>query len=189
MNLLMLTKFFPFGTGEAFIENEIKIISEFYEKITIIACEVTESDSKTVRNVPENVTVYRIPAASKKKDIIKGIFRSGNFGTDYKKEKKECRTLTQRMFLKYFEQKCQRIYKSITDAGYINDVIKKPFMIYSYWFFMTARVGALIADEYKPVKMFTRAHRYDLYKEQNKTNYLPYRKLFFADVRRCFAVL
>ena len=27
----MLTKYYPYGTGEAFIENEIKILSERYE--------------------------------------------------------------------------------------------------------------------------------------------------------------
>ncbi len=179
MNLLMLTKFFPYGTGEAFIENEIKVISEYYDNITIIACEVPEKDSNVIRKVPENVTVHKVAANSKKKDIIKGMMKKLSYDGNFKKEKKECKGLTRKAFLTYFEEKSQRIFNEIKEKHYADDVTKEPYMLYSYWFFMTARVGTLIAEKIaKPVKMFTRAHRYDLYADQNKAGYLPYRKLF-----------
>lgn len=185
MNLLMLTKFYPFGTGEAFIENEIKVMAEYYKKIIIIACEVP-SDENNVRNMPENVTAYRISAESKKKDAVNGCFHIVNRDSDFKSEKKECKSIYQKLFLSYFEEKSQRVYREIVSKGYLNEIEKETFVLYSYWFFMTARVGVLIAEKENIVYMYTRAHGYDLYEERNKLGYLPYRKLFLKKYNNVF---
>lgn len=185
MNLLMLTKFYPFGTGEAFIENEIKVLSEYYEEIVIIACE-TPVNVESVRNLPPNVKAYKILESSKKKDLLNGIVKFNKRDKQVREEKKECDNILQKLFLAYFEEKCQRIYKTIISQEYLNEITKKSYVIYSYWFFMTARVGILISDKFKPYKMFTRAHRYDLYEEKNKLGYLPYRKMFLKEYDNVF---
>ena len=71
----MLTKFYPFGTGEAFIENEIKVMAEYYDQIVIIACEVP-SDCATAREIPSNAKAYRIPASNKWKNTVVGCLKS-----------------------------------------------------------------------------------------------------------------
>lgn len=177
MNLLLLTKFYPFGTGEAFIENEIKVAAEYYDQIMVIACEVPEGEN-IIRRLPINVKAYKVTSQSKKTDVMRGILKITPKTLSYKKEKELCNTLLKKCFLDYFEEKCQRIYKSIMELGCMDQVTQEPYVLYSYWFFMTARVGTLIAENYKPVKMITRAHRYDLYENENKIGYLPYRKLF-----------
>lgn len=177
MNLLMLTKFYPYGTGEAFIENEIKVLAEYYDNITIIACEVTAED-KDIRALPRNVKAYKVPAGSKKKDAIKGVTYLFSGDRYLRAEKKECNGVLSEAFLGYFESKSQRVYRYILKNHYLEDIIKESFVIYSYWFFMTARVGTLIAKLNKPAFMITRAHGYDLYEERNIIHYLPYRKLF-----------
>ena len=73
MDLLFLTKVFPYGTDEAFIENEINIISECYDHVVLIACEVPE-DVKSVRKVPWNVEVHKITSINKKNELIHGLF-------------------------------------------------------------------------------------------------------------------
>lgn len=177
MDLLLLTKVFPYGTDEAFIENEINTISEFYDHVVLIACEVPEKENN-MRKLPNNVKAYKITSQSKKKDVIRGMLHLTKETLQFREEKEECDTLLKKCFLDYFEEKCQRIYKSITKLECLSEVSQRPYILYSYWFFMTARVGTLIAENYKPVKMITRAHRYDLYEDENKTGYLPYRKLF-----------
>ena len=176
MNLLMLTRYYPFGTGEAFVENEIKVMSEIYNQIVIIACEVSKDDVD-VRSVPDNVKVYKVPATSKKINAIKGLLSKNN-GFEYKDERESCKRLIEKAFLAYFEEKSQRAFKYIIRNNYLKDLQNEPFVLYSYWLFMTARVGTLISDYLKPVMMFSRAHRYDLYEDKNRTNYLPYRNLF-----------
>ena len=181
MNLLMLTKFYPYGTGEAFIENEIKVLAEYYEKIIIIACEVSKKD-KEIRSLPDNVKAFKIESKPKKVQLLNDVILSGKYllkpSIELKDEKNECSTMLQKAFLGYFEGKSQRVFRKIIKNKYLEELGKKPFVLYSYWFFMTARVGTLITEKYKPEYMFSRAHRYDLYSEKNKTNYLPYRNLF-----------
>lgn len=185
MNLLLLTKFFPYGSGEAFIENEISVLAEYYEKIIIIACEPTE-DMSDVRKVPDNVSVYKVPASSKKKDILKGCFQFVNADSDLKEEKTYCKGLKRRVFLGYFETKSRRVYEYIIEHNFLEDLEEKKYVLYSYWLFMTARVSTFISREIKPALMISRAHGYDLYEEINKINYLPYRRLFLKSFDNIF---
>ena len=173
----MLTKFFPYGNGEAFIENEMKVLSEYYDQIVIFACEVPKNEI-IKRDIPDNVEAYRISSISKKIDIINGLFHSKNFDKNYRMEKKYCNTFLKKCILDYFEEKSHRIYNEILKSRILDKFTSEPFLIYSYWFFMTARVGVLISENYKPAIMFSRAHGYDLYEERNKVKYLPYRRLF-----------
>lgn len=185
MNLLMLTKFYPYGTGEAFIENEIEVLSEYYENVTIIACEVAENDI-LVRPLPTNVTAFKVPGSSKKKDVIYGVPYFFTKDPVVAAERQSAHGILSKAFLCYFESKSQRIYHYIMEKQYIDNFCKKPFVLYSYWFFMTARVGTLIKNQYKPVYMFTRAHRYDLYEQNNRINFLPYRRLFLKSYDSVF---
>lgn len=177
MDLLLLTKFYPYGTGEAFLENEIDILSKKFNRILVIACEVPENVT-SCRNVPKNVLVKKISASSKKVDAIKGITKYF-FASDtlLKSEYKKLNKLSQRLFLSYFEEKSQRVFRKIVKNKYI-DLISDNYIIYSYWLFMTARVGTLINEVKKSKKMFSRTHRYDLYANQNSLGYLPYREYF-----------
>lgn len=177
MNLLMLTKQYPYGTGEAFVENEIGVISGYYDNILIIACEVPRV-KKGVRPLPHNVTACAIPAESKGKNALLGAVRLFSNEQNFSAEKKHCKTMPQRLFLGYFEEKAQAIYKKINERCLLKEITNQPYALYSYWLFTTARVGTLIAEKKKPRYMFTRAHRYDLYEDRNPTNYLPYRRFF-----------
>lgn len=185
MNMLMLTKFYPFGTGEAFIENEIKVMAEYYERVVIIACEVPSSITES-RKLPSNVIAYKIQAEKKEKNIVLGIINSHFRGEPFKSEIQKCNSLIKKGFLAYFEEKSQKIFKQIMDDGCLELVTQEPYVLYSYWLFTTARVGTLIAEKIKPVRMITRAHRYDLYEEKNKANYLPYREFFLESYNDIF---
>ena len=185
MNLLMLTKFYPFGKGETFIENEIGIIAEYFESITIIACDTDKKDCIT-RTLPENVTAFKVPAKSKYRDLISGLNCLFTKDKIVCTERIECRNLARKIFLGYFEAKSTRIYNSIMTNGYAEKIIDEPFAIYSYWLFVTARVGILISKKRQPVYKITRAHGYDLYEERNELKYLPYRKLFLKEYDEIF---
>ena len=78
------------------------------------------------------------------------------------------------------------MFRYIAENKYLDEFCKEPFVLYSYWFFMTARVGTMIMEKYKPVYSYTRAHRYDLYEEENCIKYLPYRQLFLKKYNNIF---
>lgn len=187
MNLVMLTKFYPYGTGEAFIENEINVLSQYYNRILVIACEAPETH--IIRAVPQNVTVRKVTGVDRKEkivDVVKGQLNHIKPSEEFSAELKNCRTLKQKIFLGYFEGKCQRIYEAIKVNDLLRDFVESPFIIYSYWLFMTARVATYIKNDYDVKYTFSRAHRYDLYTEKNSINYLPYRQLFLYTFDRIF---
>lgn len=177
----MLTKYFPYGTGEAFIENEISEFAKQYDKIYIIACEV-QKDETYVRTVPENVMYFRVPAKCKSiqkvRDMICGISNIFSLDSEFKNELGACNAIKQKLFLAYFEAKSKRIYRSIMKLGIIDEIEHGSYVLYSYWLFTTARVGILISKQKKPRYMISRAHGYDLYEYRNSIKYLPFRKLF-----------
>ncbi len=187
MNLIMLTKFYPFGTGEAFIENEMAVLSQYYKKILVIACEAPNTSN--VRKVPANVTVCKVSEVKfigRINDIIRGQLYHIKSGSEFISERKNCKTLMQKVFLGYFEGKCQRIYKKIMDDELLKSFIDEPFVLYSYWLFTTARIAIYIQRDYDVIYTFSRAHRYDLYMEKNETNYLPYREMFLNSFNKIF---
>lgn len=189
MNLVMITKFYPYGTGEAFIENEIKVLANYYEKILIIACEVPQN-IMDIREIPANVSIVRINAPNRKKgfivDVIKGLKYLVFRNSKVKEEIPECKNILQLIFLCYFEAKSQRIFRKIMSNSTVKEIESEPYVLYSYWFFITARIGTLIKKFSKPIFMFTRAHRYDLYAEKNVTGYLPFRKMFLDEYNMIF---
>lgn len=186
MNLLLLTKFYPYGTGEAFLENEIEILSEYYDKILIIACEISEEIAKTKRYLPKNVESSYVPTVNKYKLLALGLKRFFSKEKEIEEERKETNNLMQKIFLCYFEEKSQKIFEYIIKNKLINHIISNKYIIYSYWLFTTARVGILIKHLHKPIYCFSRAHRYDLYEEENRIKYLPYRKLFLKEYDNIF---
>lgn len=186
MNLLLLTKFYPYGTGEAFLENEIEILSEYYDKILIIACEVSEEVAKNKRPLPRDVEAHYVPAIQKYKNLLFGLKNVFSKENDFKEEHEEAHGLMQKVFLCYFEEKSQRIFDYIIRNNITKNIINNDYIIYSYWLFTTARVGILIKRIRKPIFCFSRAHRYDLYEEENFIKYLPYRKLFLREYNNIF---
>lgn len=57
--LVLLTKVFPFDKGEEFIEGEIKMLSEAFEKVIVIATSVAD-DAIQTRSIPSNFEVHKI---------------------------------------------------------------------------------------------------------------------------------
>ena len=53
--LIMLTNTYPFNGGEYFIENEIDIVSRYFDKIMIFALDADKSAPLT-RSIPVNVS-------------------------------------------------------------------------------------------------------------------------------------
>jgi len=66
-NLVLITSHFPFGTGESFIEQEIKHLSRNFEKIIIIAQDAT---GEKTRETPDNVIIYRYNTSTSFKGFL-----------------------------------------------------------------------------------------------------------------------
>lgn len=191
--LVLLTKRYPYDSGEEFIENEIPVLSRAFNKIILIAVSVSDRPVQT-RKVPENVEPHFIPASR----INTGIPLTAVRMLFSPKLKAECgehewaavsHTPKKRLFLAYFAAKasrvteeCSRILRSVAWDSF------DRVTFYSYWFYDTA-LAAIRLKEQCPAarkKAVSRAHRYDLYDEQNPSGYLPLRELLLSGIDRVY---
>ena len=74
-NLILLTASFPFGRQETFLENEIPILAEEFDKITILY----SYNDGLKRSVPANVDCIHSPLDLNKKENLKSYFHIFSF--------------------------------------------------------------------------------------------------------------
>lgn len=184
--LVLLTNYFPFYKGEEYLENELPIISREFKKIIIISCMIDDTYKQT-RRVPENVEIIRGGVSHSKIGKTNMIIKSlGN-------KPKEVRKLSyaQKFYSKYFEQRSMMIYENVKKDLILRGIVSyRKVTIYSYWTYITARIGIEINSELlnKSAKIISRAHGYDLYENVSRLNFLPEREYIFENIENIFPV-
>ena len=180
--LVLLTKTYPYDKGEEFIENEVPVLAKSFDKIILIATSVGESPVQT-RKVPENVSVFPIPASLIRHGVpfaAARLFPFRNFKgcCDAGERKQIDHSLKRHLFLTYFMAKSDLVYREslkILEGCELEQYRGVTF--YSYWFYDTAlaaiRLKAWCRNNIKSAA--SRAHGYDLYPHRNSMNYLPLR--------------
>lgn len=201
--LIHLTNKYPFGTGENFSENEIKHFSQVFDKIFLIPLALDEHLIQTApREVPSNVEIYtgvspllawrrgtasiaKIPKLS----IAKGLLNSlKQFDLLFRRP--------QHFALEtWFNLQKSIAYSSVKQwlgrASSLRGGEGSEVTIYSTWLHLTAAVAVEIKRDFfnGDVKyLVSRAHRYDLYAENNKWKYLPGRKELLRNFDMVFPV-
>lgn len=183
--LIMITSGFPFGSAETYIESEIDFLKDRFDKIIILPVELDPGAAPT-RTVPQGVEYYNVSVRKQKiarmGDTIGGLKNLVSPTDYYKWDRVEIGSdLRKRMFFEYFCNRairsygeCLRTLKKIDMSDY------DSITVYSYWFFVTALVGVMLKEYFgtlcDDVKLFSRAHRYDVYENMNALNYLPLRR-------------
>lgn len=181
--IYIFTEFYPFGKGEAFLENEIPILSKYFNKIVIIS----RLGIGKMRLTPDNVEVISLNNLSTKRYKIEAILRS----VFSKKIFNEIINLKKRNILNYTTLKALVRFLYVGNHFFV--IIRKKFnfsesIIYSYWFFTHAFTAIELKKIYKNVKVISRCHRYDLYEYRQKYSYLPMRKYLIDNVEKIYCI-
>lgn len=194
--LIIFTRKYPYSYGEPFLESEIKKHIPFYNKIIVLSQDVDINDLPT-REVPEEISYHNTARNNLKmsrvidkiKCIRSGLKPNEAIIGDYSYMRK---SLINKLFLWSFEERCQRLIAEAVcilekyDLASYDEII-----LYSYWFFANARsaigVKEYLESKYNTcIKIVSRAHRYDVYEDANKVNYLPMRKFLFSKIDKLF---
>ena len=194
--LILLTSSFPFKGEETFLENEISFLEKSFDKIIILALELSKGDDIT-RVYPSNADVYNTSSGKKKilriKDTAKGalnIFKNRRINPQDAEAIGS--SLSRKAFFSYFEERSIRQFNECIGILDRFDFSKfDSITIYSYWFFSICLTGVYIKDYIKSVnhnvKLISRAHRYDLYAYINRLDYLPFRNTLAKECDAVFA--
>ncbi len=194
--LLLLTSAFPFANGEPFLENEIFFHEDHFDKIIILAMELSP-DSQMTRPIPANAEAYNVARKSKSVsraiDVCEGGLRLLHPSPLTPADRAQIgASPLKRLFSEYFERRSRRQFEEClpilqkTDFTVFDEVV-----VYSYWFFANCKTGIYLTEWLReqgiPASLYSRAHGYDLYEYVNALQYLPYRHEMAAACETVFA--
>ena len=190
--LIVFTRKYPYSYGEPSFQDEVPYQLACFEKVIVLSQDVSNGEKMT-RIPPKEVEVYNTATTSRRigrlKDKAKCLRWAFNKNEAMESDRQRIRRKpVRRVFLWTFEERCQRlISEAITVLRNYDFSVYDEVVLYSYWFFANVRV-AIGVSEYltslgiKNVRVVSRAHRYDLYEERNKLNYLPMREYFLKQI-------
>lgn len=164
-NLYFFTMWYPFKEGaEAFIENELPIASEYFDKIFIAP--MTAEGSQ--RAIPSNAYVLQ-PPFSKKRDIIVSGLKGLNHNTIVRLVNDVIKTKSWRSLTAFKSHIIQYlIFSGLRNSKTLRDILnhlKKDDILYSYWGNGWGTVITSFNDLQN--KRICRFHRFDLYVDRS----------------------
>lgn len=180
--LVLLTNYYPYFKGEEYLESEINYLSSEFSKIIIVPTMVNKGMNIT-RKTPNNVEIininYKHTNINKIKNtlkVYKGIYDRTNLSN-----------IKVKLYQNYFNNRCQNVFELLSNELKEDFSLYSEVVIYSYWLYITAQVGILLKDEINsisdvPVKLISRAHRYDLYENETKFGFLPSRTFLLENL-------
>lgn len=196
--LLILTRRYPYDFGESFLESEIEKHQQYYDRILVLSQDVG-TNSKQTRIPPEGIEFAATATSDRKKlrrkDVLNAPRMMAKPDEAVKLELKQKKlNIVQKGFLCYFESRCLRLVdeaKAILKEIDVNQY--DQITLYSYWLFANANVGIYLKEYLLKelgfkgkIALFSRAHRYDIYEEENKVNYLPFRTRLLEGMDQVF---
>jgi glycosyltransferase involved in cell wall biosynthesis len=188
--LLLFTNDYPFGKDETFIENEMPILAKAFDKIVVISNDCTNNQT---RQIPINATIERYSYFLNKLNLF--ISLTGLFSTSFWAEMKIIKTIYKKNYsFIIIKTILQTLQKAKVFNKNIDCIIAKHasaddrLFAYSYWADDTAFALTLLKKNHQNIKTFCRAHRWDVYFEENRSQYLPFRLALLENLDAVFVI-
>ena len=183
--LLIVAAAFPYGSGETFLESELEYHYKNFDEV-IIFCSKKGHGTRVKINSDVKVEVF--------KDINPKLSFSLIFNI------KTITEIFRYVFSKIFhfsflgikeivnylliaKQKAKQIENYVIDKKIKNENL----ILYSTWMSDSSLAIAFLSQKHK-LKSVCRAHRYDLYEEENQFSYLPFRNIIVKRLDRIYFI-
>lgn len=165
--LCLFTKHYPFGIGEDYVHNELKVISKLFPKIYVFPIDSTGELRKTEHNV-EVVTIPKL----QKKDRLRYLFRHLQviiklFLYELFFNKKRFKIL-QNLPL-YLDLTIINSHRYSHLKSFIKEKENKHLIFYSFWMHNWVTVLSMLHSQKKISKFINRVNGFD-FREQMATN-------------------
>lgn len=178
-NLFIISTSFPFGVGEAWLENEVKVLANYFQKIYIIPqYQYTINKRKTPANVEIIDILYSVKQVNARKGLIKNLSLAVKILSEELMKNKN-----KFIVIKNIRKLNSILGQCFEKADLISSIIKEKFTTEYYFYSIWMNDGALILSILKsqgkiPFFIF-RQHGFDLYNERRKDKYIPFRYFNF----------
>lgn len=185
--LFLFSNQYPYGNGEAFIENELKLHVNHFKEVKIFPL----IKNKQNRTVDKNIVVIDL-FDNLNFNSFKILFN--NFFiflkiilTEFYNSKSKL------IFIKRFPYLKSSLLQNIERAAVLNKYLKnetdlKCIVFYSFWTDDWATVLSILKKKGNIPLFISRVHGYDLYAERWSDSLIPFRNLQIENVSKIFAV-
>lgn len=184
----LFTMRFPYGLGEAFLENELPVLCAHFDRVTIVP-QFAEGEA---RAVPPNARVLDIKGAAYGRVTLPELLRFGRRALDlwrscrYDAPSAQAIRAERRWLL-------NRVLQAVHRAAALERALQREKAVgrvtfYSYWSHDWATALSLIKAGNPRITFISRAHGFDMYREQHARGWIPFRTYLLRHVERIYAV-
>ncbi len=186
--LWLFTQNFPYGRGEAFLENELPTLAERFGQVHLFPLHGGEG----MRALPPNVEVERmLPDPYERATMAQLVGHAGEV-------RRLLHSLWQDVGIAMFNNRWRGELRS-TVRGHVFRVAMlekllmprydpKRVVLYSYWTHEWATLLALLKVKDPGLRFISRAHGFDLYGHRHELGAVPFRTLHLQAVEKIFCV-
>jgi glycosyltransferase involved in cell wall biosynthesis len=192
--LILVSASFPYGLREPFLETELKLHAQHFDRIYLLVPRLAKDQSHHFNfELPQNVIVAQFDYAIGFWERFTGL--SFLFSYVFWKE---INIIKFHYHLKLNKHILKTLLSALIRANHFTGQLKKflkanriPFhrtTCYTYWCNEYTLGMGNLRKKYKIAGAFTRLHNWDLYFERAPENYLPLRSLMFQRLNGVFPV-
>lgn len=172
--MILITDYYPYATGETFLENEVTYLAEHFE-LSILSSDI---ESPQTRDVPDGVMLYRVEAQQGYGFFEKCKYTL-NFLFSWMGIQEVYEILSDRT--KIFSRLFTSLYFHVQAESFLNRVNSieelrpdRDTIVYSYWANYKLLAYAKKREKER-FKLVSRFHGYDLYNERFATGRQPFK--------------
>lgn len=182
--IIVLTNCFPFDKGEPYLYSELPFLYNNFDKVIFFP--LNPSDSLT-DNLDKRITIVKQPREFRKSKLtLDTLFI-------YIKELRYILKLPKpfyslRYYYAFLRHKERLSAYIICDVKLKELLVNSDVVIYSYWFNELAIIASFIKRSFPKVRTVSRAHGFDVFEEQNKNHYIPFRTFKFTFIDKILSV-
>ncbi|WP_022796410.1 glycosyltransferase [Bavariicoccus seileri] len=186
--LIIVDRKYPFGKGEAYLENEIEFLVDAFDRIMIFPTDISKKEVAT-RNIPYDcVSLHPLNKYNYSSNKYYYLYRT--VFTNFTKKKlysaKGFEELYTDQVVETYYKKVESVLDSITFKE--NDQV----FLYSYWLYTPSLIIINLKKYLRARNIncvaFSRAHRFDIYEEERGKKGLPHRKKILTNIDKVFSI-
>lgn len=183
--LWLFTMRYPYGKGEAFLENELPVLCRHFERVVVMP----EFVEGARRSMPA-YAIVRDPEGSPYQratlwELVRYFTRAFDLWRSLREDAPAPEAITkERRWL------LNRVLQAVHRAAFLERMLRTADapVLYAYWSHDHATALALVRAGDPRVTFISRAHGFDLYKHQHARGWIPFRNYQLRHVERNYAV-
>ncbi|MCQ2606764.1 MAG: glycosyltransferase [Bacteroidales bacterium] len=191
--LMFLCDNYPIAAREFFVDDEMRVIAPYFEKILVLTSAQPDG-AELQRYVTENMEVRQFSRTDLETQKWKSIWRLFT-----PLVLTEICFVVKTLPVKYWLQAFKILFVEVHRAfnlkkivkTYCRDVVHRvstDCVFYSYWHDYKAMAIALMRKDNSNIKCYARAHRWDVFAEENNPPYLPFKNFVIENLSKTISI-